>query len=127
MKYSKGCKSSIVRRVVEDRTKSVYQVAKETGISGTTIKSWLEMHKVGTLTLASTDELSPSQSMWRVFPGIKADRSTSEKATWNRFSTNRHTTRPFPPFKPECVLRTGDLGEGFIDTFMFSLNRSCLY
>ena len=51
MKYSKGFKSSIVRRVVEDRTKSVYQVAKETGISGTTIKSWLEMHKVGKLTL----------------------------------------------------------------------------
>ena len=61
MKYSKGFKSSIVRRVVEDRTKSVYQVAKETGISGTTIKSWLEMHKVGKLTLDSTDELSPSQ------------------------------------------------------------------
>nr|WP_321305785.1 hypothetical protein [uncultured Sphaerochaeta sp.] len=30
MKYSKGFKSSIVRRVVENGSKSVYQVSKET-------------------------------------------------------------------------------------------------
>ncbi|NCC66393.1 MAG: helix-turn-helix domain-containing protein [Spirochaetia bacterium] len=60
MKYSKGFKSSIVRRVVEDGTKNVHQVSKETGISSATINSWIEMHKAGRLTLDSTDELTPS-------------------------------------------------------------------
>jgi transposase-like protein len=60
MTYSKGFKSSIVRRVVEGGTKSVYQVAKETGIGSTTIHSWIEMHKAGKLALESTDELTPS-------------------------------------------------------------------
>ena len=60
MKYSKGFKSSIVRRVVEGGTKSVYQVSKETGICSTTINSWIEMHKAGKLTLDSADELTPS-------------------------------------------------------------------
>lgn len=60
MKYSKGFKSSIVRRVVEDGTKSVYQVSKETGVSSTTINSWIEMYKAGKLALDSTDELTPS-------------------------------------------------------------------
>lgn len=60
MRYSKGFKSSIVRRVVENGTKSVYQVSKETGICSTTINSWIEKHKAGKLTLDSTDELTPS-------------------------------------------------------------------
>lgn len=51
MKYSKGFKSSIVRRVVEDGTKSVYQVSKETGICSATINSRIEMHKAGKLTV----------------------------------------------------------------------------
>jgi hypothetical protein len=46
--------------VVEDGTKSVYQVSKETGVSSTTINSWIEMHKAGKLALDSTDELTPS-------------------------------------------------------------------
>ncbi|MDD4574552.1 MAG: hypothetical protein PHR69_10095 [Sphaerochaeta sp.] len=60
MKYSKGFKSSIVRRVVGGGTKSVYQVSKETGICSTTINSWMEMHKAGRLSLDSADELTPS-------------------------------------------------------------------
>ena len=54
MRYSKGFKSSIVRRVVENGSKSVYQVSKETGICSTTINSWIEKHKAGKLTLDST-------------------------------------------------------------------------
>src|SRR5574344_583108 len=69
MKYSKGFKSSIVRRVVENGTKSVYQVSKETGICSTTINSWIEKHKAGKLTLDSTDELTPSNRS----PGEKLD------------------------------------------------------
>ncbi len=61
MKYSKGFKSSIVRRVVEREDKSIYQVAKETGIGTATINSWIEKHKAGKLVLESYDELTPSQ------------------------------------------------------------------
>lgn len=61
MKYSKGFKSSIVRRVVDNEGKSVYQVSKETGICSSTITSWIENHKTGKLVLESTDELTPSQ------------------------------------------------------------------
>jgi transposase-like protein len=60
MKYSKGFKSSIVRRVVEGGTKSVYQVSKETGICSAAINSWMEMHKVDRWSLDSADELTPS-------------------------------------------------------------------
>jgi transposase-like protein len=35
-------------------------VSKETGVSSTTINSWIEMHKAGKLALDSTDELTPS-------------------------------------------------------------------
>jgi len=61
MKYSKGFKSSIVRRVVDNGTKSVYEVSKETGICAATINSWIEQHKKGKLALDSTDDLTPSQ------------------------------------------------------------------
>jgi transposase-like protein len=61
MKYSKGFKSSIVRRVVEHEGKSIYQVSKETGICAATITSWIEKHKAGKLVLESSDELTPSQ------------------------------------------------------------------
>lgn len=61
MKYSKGFKSSIVRRVVDRGEKSVYQVSKETGISATTINNWIAKHKAGKLILDSSDDLTPSQ------------------------------------------------------------------
>ena len=61
MKYSKGFKGSIVRRVVEHEGKSIYQVAKETGICTATINNWIEKHKAGKLVLDSYDELTPSQ------------------------------------------------------------------
>ena len=61
MKYSKGFKSSIVRRVVERGEKSVYQVSKETGIGAATINGWIEKHKAGKLGMDSSDDLTPSQ------------------------------------------------------------------
>jgi transposase-like protein len=61
MKYSKGFKSSIVRRIVERKEKSVYQVSKETGISAITINNWIQKHKAGKLDMDSSDDLTPSQ------------------------------------------------------------------
>ena len=60
MKYSKGFKRAIVRRVAEYGMKIVYQEAKETEISSTTISSWIEMHKASKLTLESINDLTPS-------------------------------------------------------------------
>lgn len=65
MKYSKGFKNSIVRRVVENGTKSVYQVSKDTGITASTINNWIEKHKAGRLGLDSSDDLTPSQRLER--------------------------------------------------------------
>jgi len=61
MKYSKGFKSSIVRRIVERKEKSVYQVSKETGISAITINNWIQKHKAGKLDMDFSDDLTPSQ------------------------------------------------------------------
>ena len=61
MKYSKGFKGSIVRRVVERGEKRVYQVSRDTGISAATINNWVEKHKAGKLILDSSDDLTPSQ------------------------------------------------------------------
>ena len=61
MKYSKGFKSSIVRRIVERGEKSVYQVSKETGIGAATINNWIQKHKAGKLGMDSSDDLTPSQ------------------------------------------------------------------
>jgi len=61
MKYSKGFKSSIVRRVVDQGKKSVYHVSKETGVSAATINNWIAKHKTGKLDMDSSDDLTPLQ------------------------------------------------------------------
>ena len=61
MRYSKGFKGSIVRRVVDRGEKSVYQVSKETGVSAATINNWIGNHKAGRLDLDSSEDLTPSQ------------------------------------------------------------------
>jgi len=47
--------------MIERGEKSVYQVAKETGISSGTINNWIQKHKDGKLALDSCDDLTPSQ------------------------------------------------------------------
>ena len=62
MKYSEGFRNSILRKVLPPENRSVYAVAKETGISSITIHSWLSKLKEGTLDLDHEGaEPTPSQ------------------------------------------------------------------
>jgi len=49
MKYSEGFRNSVLRKVLPAENRSVYAVAKETGISAITIQSWIAKLKDGTL------------------------------------------------------------------------------
>lgn len=61
MKYSEGFRASIVKKTQDGSGRSVYQVAKETGINAATIKNWITQFKHGTLGLDGSDSISPSQ------------------------------------------------------------------
>ena len=62
MKYSIGFRNSVLRKVLPPESRSVYQVARETGISAITIQSWLSKVKEGTLEInAEGGEPTPSQ------------------------------------------------------------------
>ncbi|MFA6890745.1 MAG: helix-turn-helix domain-containing protein [Sphaerochaetaceae bacterium] len=61
MRYSTGFQASVVRKVLQRGDKSVYQVSKETGISSTTIHSWMLRHKAGKLDLDTAGEPTVSQ------------------------------------------------------------------
>lgn len=61
MKYSEGFRASIVKKTLDGSGRSVYQVAKETGINAATIKNWITQFKNGTLGLDGSDSISPSQ------------------------------------------------------------------
>jgi transposase len=51
MKYSKSFRNAILKKVLPPESRSVYAVAKEAGIAGVTINSWLAKLKDGTLTV----------------------------------------------------------------------------
>lgn len=62
MKYSMGFRNSVLRKVLPPENRSVYQVAKEVGISAITIQSWLSRLKDGTMTIeAGGFEPTPGQ------------------------------------------------------------------
>ena len=62
MRYSEGFKASIMRKLVDGSGRTVYQVAKETGVSVQTIQSWHERLKSGKLAMnGSGADLTPSQ------------------------------------------------------------------
>jgi transposase-like protein len=61
MKYSEGFRASIVRKAQDGSGRSVYQVARETGINATTIKNWITQFKNGTLSMDGCDAVTPSQ------------------------------------------------------------------
>lgn len=61
MKYSMGFRASIVRKTQDGTGRSVYEVAKETGVSAATITSWKEQYKAGTLSLDGCESVTPSQ------------------------------------------------------------------
>ncbi len=51
MKYSPGFKASIVRKTQDGSGRSVNQMARETGVSYTTIANWIEQYRIGKLSL----------------------------------------------------------------------------
>jgi len=51
MKYSKSFRNAILKKVLPPENRSVYSVAKETGIAVITINSWLAHLKTGTLSV----------------------------------------------------------------------------
>jgi len=59
MKYTTSFRNAILKKVLRPENRSVYAVAKEAGISGITINSWLSKLKDGTLKLEQ-DEENPS-------------------------------------------------------------------
>ena len=62
MKYSKGFRNGILKKVLPPENRSIYSVAKEVGISPITIQSWLSKLKEGTLDLNYEDsEPTPEQ------------------------------------------------------------------
>lgn len=61
MKYSEGFRASIVKKLQDGSGRSVYQVARETGINAATIKNWITQFKNGRLGLDGCDSISPSQ------------------------------------------------------------------
>jgi transposase-like protein len=61
MKYSMGFRASIVRKTQDGTGRSVYEVARETGVSAATISSWKEQYKAGTLSLDGCESVTPSQ------------------------------------------------------------------
>ena len=60
MKYSIGFRTSVLRKVLPPESRSVYQVARETGISAITIQSWLAKLKEGTLEIAAAEGSEPT-------------------------------------------------------------------
>jgi len=61
MKYSIGFRASIIRKTLDGSGRSVYQIARETGINYTTITGWIEQHKAGKLSLDGCDAVTPDQ------------------------------------------------------------------
>ena len=61
MRYSEGFRASIVKKTQDGSGRSIYQIAKETGINPTTIKNWITQFKNGMLGIDGSDSITPSQ------------------------------------------------------------------
>src|SRR5574344_3107386 len=61
MKYSTSIRNSIVRKVLPPENRSVYTVAKESGISAITVHSWIAKVKDGTMRLEQAGENPSSE------------------------------------------------------------------
>jgi transposase-like protein len=61
MKYSPGFRASIVRRTQDGSGRSINQIAKETGISYSTISNWIEQYRTGKMSLDDADGITPHQ------------------------------------------------------------------
>lgn len=61
MRYSEGFRASIVKKTQDGSGRSIYQIARETGINPLTIKNWIAKFKHGRLSLDGSDTITPSQ------------------------------------------------------------------
>ena len=61
MKYSPGFRASVVRKTQDGSGRSINQLARETGVSYTTISNWVEQHRIGKLSLDDADGITPDQ------------------------------------------------------------------
>jgi len=61
MKYSTSFRNSILRKVLPPENRSVYTVAKETGISPITIHCWIAKLKDGTMRMEQDGEEPSSE------------------------------------------------------------------
>lgn len=61
MKYSEGFRASIVKKTQDGSGRSVYQIAKETGVNAVTIQNWITKFKNGRLNMDGCDAVTPSQ------------------------------------------------------------------
>jgi transposase len=61
MKYSPGFRASIIRKTQDGSGRSTSQLARETGISYTTILNWIEKYRTGKLSLDDADGMTPHQ------------------------------------------------------------------
>lgn len=61
MKYSEGFKASVVKRTQDGSGRTIAQVAREVGLSPSTLRSWINQMKHGTLSTEGSDTLTPNQ------------------------------------------------------------------
>ena len=87
MKYSPGFRASIVRKTQDGSGRSVSQIARETGISYTTITNWIKRYETGRVSSDGAEGLPPHQRN----PGEKLallleskSLSEEEKGEWLR-------------------------------------------
>ena len=61
MKYSQGFKRSIVSKTQDGSGRSISQVARETGVSYTTISNWIKQYRSGKMSLDESEGIPPDQ------------------------------------------------------------------
>ena len=61
MKYSEGFRASIVKKTQDGSGRTIYQIAKETGVNAVTIQNWITKFKNGRLNMDGCDAVTPSQ------------------------------------------------------------------
>ena len=61
MKYSPGFRASIVRKTQDGSGRSVSEIARETGISYTTITNWIKRYETGRVSEDGAEGLPPHQ------------------------------------------------------------------
>jgi transposase len=81
MKYSKSFRNAVLRKVLPPENRSVYAVAKKTGIAVVTINSWLAKLKDGSMTVEQdADDAVSERSMKEKFSLVMEHQKLSDEA-----------------------------------------------